>query len=36
MGVDPLGGTPAEFGERIRSEIARFGQAVKASGAKAD
>lgn len=34
--VDPLGGTPDEFGKRIRSETARFGAAVKASGARAD
>ena len=36
MGVDPLGGTPEEFDKRIRSDIARFGKAVKDSGAKAD
>lgn len=36
MGVDPLGGTPEEFGKRIRFEIERFGKAVKASGAKVD
>jgi tripartite-type tricarboxylate transporter receptor subunit TctC len=36
MGVDPLGGTPEEFGKLIRSETARFGKAVKESGAKAD
>ena len=36
QGVDPLGGTPDEFGKLIRSETARFGAAVKASGAKAD
>ena len=36
MGVDPLGGTPAEFGNLIRAETARFGKAVKDSGAKAD
>ena len=36
MGVDPLGGTPAEFGKLIHSETIRFGKAVKASGAKAD
>lgn len=36
MGVDPWGGTPEEFGKLIRSEIARFGKAVKDSGAKAD
>jgi tripartite-type tricarboxylate transporter receptor subunit TctC len=36
MGVDPLGGTPEEFGKRIRADTARFGKAVKESGAKAD
>ena len=34
--VDPLGGTPDEFGKLIRAETTRFGLAVKASGAKAD
>jgi tripartite-type tricarboxylate transporter receptor subunit TctC len=36
MGVDPMGGTPGEFGTLIHSEIIRFGKAVKESGAKAD
>ena len=36
MGVDPMGGTPEEFGKLIHSEVIRFGKAVKASGAKAD
>ena len=36
MGVDPMGGTPEEFGRLIKSETERFGKAVKASGAKAD
>ena len=36
MGVDPLGGTPEDFGKLIRAETARFGIAVKASGAKAE
>ena len=36
MGVDPLGGTPEEFGRLIRAETVRFGKAVKDSGAKAD
>ncbi len=34
--VDPLGGTPEDFGKLIRAETARFGLAVKASGARAD
>jgi tripartite-type tricarboxylate transporter receptor subunit TctC len=36
MGVDPLGGTPEEFGRLIHSEVIRFGKAVKESGARAD
>jgi tripartite-type tricarboxylate transporter receptor subunit TctC len=36
MGVDPMGGTAGEFGQLIHAEIARFGKAVKDSGAKAD
>jgi tripartite-type tricarboxylate transporter receptor subunit TctC len=36
MGVDPLGGTPEDFGKLIRVEVERFGKAVRASGAKAD
>ncbi|MGZ8231855.1 MAG: Bug family tripartite tricarboxylate transporter substrate binding protein [Burkholderiales bacterium] len=36
MGVDPMGGTPEEFGKLISAEIVRFGKAVKESGAKAD
>ena len=36
MGVDPMGGTPEEFGRLIHTEIVRFGKAVKDSGAKAD
>ena len=36
MGVDPMGGTPEEFGKLIRSEVERFGKAVRAAGAKAD
>ena len=36
MGVDPMGGTPEEFGRLIKAETALFGKAVKDSGAKAD
>lgn len=35
-GSVPGGGTPAEFAELIRSEIVRWGRAVKASGAQVD
>ncbi len=34
LGMEPLGGTPAEFAAFIRSEIKRLGEVVKASGAK--
>ena len=36
MGADPMGGTPEDFGKLIKAETARFGKAVRASGAKAD
>lgn len=36
LGVDPMGGTPEEFAKLIHVEIARFGKAVKDSGAKLD
>ncbi len=36
MGVDPLGGTPEEFGKLIREETVRFGKAVRESGARAE
>jgi tripartite-type tricarboxylate transporter receptor subunit TctC len=36
MGVDPMGGTAEEFGKLVRAETARFGKAVKESGAKAE
>jgi tripartite-type tricarboxylate transporter receptor subunit TctC len=36
QGFDPGGGTPETFGKLIHSEIARFGKAVKASGAQVD
>ena len=36
LGVDPLGGTPAEFGAYISSEIPKWTAIVKASGARLD
>jgi len=36
QGFDPVPSSPEEFGKRIKSEIARFGVAVKESGARAD
>jgi tripartite-type tricarboxylate transporter receptor subunit TctC len=36
QGFDPGGGTPEAFGKLIRSEVARFGKAVRDSGAKAE
>jgi tripartite-type tricarboxylate transporter receptor subunit TctC len=36
LGMEPLGGTPAEFGAFIRSEIRRLGDVVRASGARAN
>lgn len=36
QGFDPVQSTPEEFGKRIKAETARFGKAVKESGARAD
>ncbi len=36
LAFTPVGGTPAEFAAFIKAEIAKWGKAVKASGAKAD
>ena len=36
QGFDPALSSPDEFGKRIKVEIARFGKAVKASGARVD
>ena len=35
-GVDPLGGTPEQFGSYIRSESVRFGRVIKDAGIKAE
>ncbi len=36
MGAHPIGGTPEQFGTFVAQEIARWGRAVKASGAVQD
>jgi tripartite-type tricarboxylate transporter receptor subunit TctC len=36
QGAEPVGGTPEAFAAHIRSEVARWGEVVKASGAKVD
>lgn len=36
QGMEPRGGTPEQFGDYIRSEIAKFTKIAKASGVKAD
>jgi tripartite-type tricarboxylate transporter receptor subunit TctC len=36
LGASIVGSTPAEFGAFIRTELARWAQVVKTSGAKAD
>ena len=36
QGTDPVGSTPDEFGEYMRTETAKWARLVKASGAKAD
>jgi tripartite-type tricarboxylate transporter receptor subunit TctC len=34
--IDPIGGTPEQLGDYIRSEIAKWAKVVKDSGAKLD
>jgi tripartite-type tricarboxylate transporter receptor subunit TctC len=36
LGFDPVAGTPAEFGARIRSEIARWAKVIQDANIKAD
>jgi tripartite-type tricarboxylate transporter receptor subunit TctC len=36
QGLEPVGGTSAQFGELIRSEIAKYKTVVKAAGIRAD
>ena len=36
LGAEPVGGTPAEFGKFFRSEVAKWGKVVKASGVQVD
>ncbi len=36
LGADPVGNSPEEFGSYIKSEIAKWGKAVKSSGAQVD
>jgi len=36
LGIEPLGGTPAEFAAHIRSELAKWGKVVRESGARID
>jgi tripartite-type tricarboxylate transporter receptor subunit TctC len=36
QGAEPVGGAPEAFAAHIQSEVVRWGQVVKASGAKVD
>ena len=36
QGAEPLGSTPEEYGQYIQTEIARWGQVVKLTGATLD
>ena len=35
-GADPVGNTPEQFAAYIRSEYDKYGQVIKATGARAD
>jgi tripartite-type tricarboxylate transporter receptor subunit TctC len=36
VGIEPVGGTPAELAKYLRSELVKWGKVAKASGAKVD
>jgi tripartite-type tricarboxylate transporter receptor subunit TctC len=36
QGMDPIGGTPAEFGAHLKRELARWSKVIKEAGIKAD
>jgi tripartite-type tricarboxylate transporter receptor subunit TctC len=36
QGLEPVGGTPEQFGQLLRADIAKFAKLVKESGAKAE
>jgi tripartite-type tricarboxylate transporter receptor subunit TctC len=36
LGAEPVGSTPAEFGDFFRGEVAKWGKVVKSSGAQVD
>ena len=35
-GVEPVGGPPEKFGDHLKTEIAKWGKVVKATGARVD
>jgi tripartite-type tricarboxylate transporter receptor subunit TctC len=35
-GAEPVGNTPEQFGEFIKSEIAKWGKVIRAAGIKAE
>ncbi len=36
IGADPIGGTPQQFGALVQSEIAKYAEVIKATGARVD
>ena len=36
LGIDPVGNTPAQFGQQIRADLARWEKVVKQAGIKVE
>jgi tripartite-type tricarboxylate transporter receptor subunit TctC len=36
LGIEPVGNTPAQFGEQVRADLARWAEVVKAANVKVD
>ncbi|MBV9188974.1 MAG: tripartite tricarboxylate transporter substrate binding protein, partial [Betaproteobacteria bacterium] len=36
LGIEPVGNTPAQFGEEIKADLARWAEVVKAANVKVE